>query len=540
MTDERPKNDGTPPGDGDAEDFSVAIPDDLLEDAVKAVDKRVSDSKRAAQSDEEMIGEEVSVDVESTMSEAAGPSPDDMTVEELVKSGHLPDRVVLAFEEMAARADEMEDQAKRANAAMADADNFRRRVTKEKNDAIKFANEGVLKEILPVVDNLERALSHAESGVAVAGGIKEGVEITLRQFHHILTKLGVTKVSAEAGTPFDPRMHEGVSHQERTDIPSNSVAVCLQPGYMLHERLLRPAMVAVSKNSAKPVEAKAPVATNRAERIREIGQAAREAREQKRLARGARRIEEARETGGDEAAAVVEKAGDDLETKAKERLERVRRAGEAARAARQAKRAEKEAAVGVDAVPDDAAEKQRVEEKLARVRAAGAAARAGRQAKRDAAALEEAEPTVSEDDLAEPTAPGSPADAERRTQEKLERVRRAGAAAREARRAAKAAREIEEAREQGGAEAGAAKSKEEAEKDAAAKARLERIRATGVAARAARAAKRDERAAAAPEAAAAPATKPGAPKPSFEDDDLDSWESSVDAMRTDTTKGRGV
>jgi len=130
--------------------------------------------------------------------------------------------------------------------ARADLENYRKRVQREKEDLSRFANENLLREILPVVDNLERALAHARQSDGETGGLLEGVEMTLGQFQRVLEKFGVTAVCA-VGEPFDPARHEALGQVESAEHPPNSVAQEMQKGYLLNDRLLRPALVMIAK-----------------------------------------------------------------------------------------------------------------------------------------------------------------------------------------------------------------------------------------------------------------------------------------------------
>jgi molecular chaperone GrpE len=106
-----------------------------------------------------------------------------------------------------------------------------------------------MRELLPVIDNLERALEHSEAG-AGQGDLVEGLNMTLKGFLDTMTRFGCTPVEAE-GKAFDPNFHEAVSQEESADHQPNTVLKELQKGYMLKERLLRPAMVLVSKRSSQ-------------------------------------------------------------------------------------------------------------------------------------------------------------------------------------------------------------------------------------------------------------------------------------------------
>ena len=143
-----------------------------------------------------------------------------------------------------ARAKE-KDAHERMLRAMADLENYRRRSRKEIEDGKVEAQSRVLREMLPVVDNLERALEAAPEG---DGGMVEGVQLVLRQFAQALERCGVKPVDA-SGKAFDPNLHEAVSQIE-SDQPPGTVVEVLQRGYLIGERLLRPAMVVVARAPA--------------------------------------------------------------------------------------------------------------------------------------------------------------------------------------------------------------------------------------------------------------------------------------------------
>ena len=131
----------------------------------------------------------------------------------------------------------------------ADAENFKKRLQREKEEQTRYANESFMRELLAVIDNIERALEHsgAESD---QGGLFEGLNMTLKGFLDTMTRFGCTQIEA-VGKPFDPNFHEAVSQEESADHEPNTVLNELQKGYMLKERLLRPAMVLVSKRSSQ-------------------------------------------------------------------------------------------------------------------------------------------------------------------------------------------------------------------------------------------------------------------------------------------------
>lgn len=128
---------------------------------------------------------------------------------------------------------------------LADMENLRKRTQREKEDLAKFANENILREILPVIDNLERAVEHAEQSEN-CDGLFEGVQMTLTQFSQLLEKFGVEPVDA-VGQPFDPAFHQAMGQIESDEYPPNVVAQQMQKGYQLNKRLLRPAFVMLAK-----------------------------------------------------------------------------------------------------------------------------------------------------------------------------------------------------------------------------------------------------------------------------------------------------
>jgi len=131
----------------------------------------------------------------------------------------------------------------------ADLENFRRRAQREKEDLARFANENILKELLPVIDNLERALDHARQDGGNDESLRQGVEMTLNLLVKSLDKFGVSPISA-VGEPFDPARHEAMGQVESADQPANTVLHEMQKGYLLNGRLLRPALVMLAKAPA--------------------------------------------------------------------------------------------------------------------------------------------------------------------------------------------------------------------------------------------------------------------------------------------------
>ncbi len=129
----------------------------------------------------------------------------------------------------------------------ADLENYRKRTQREKEELIKYGNETLLLEILPAVDNMERALDHLDP--ENSDQVVVGVRMTLDMLVAALKKFGVTAVPAEKGSVFDSALHQAMGNVA-SELPANSIAEVFQKGYLLNERLLRPAMVMVSKGNA--------------------------------------------------------------------------------------------------------------------------------------------------------------------------------------------------------------------------------------------------------------------------------------------------
>ena len=125
----------------------------------------------------------------------------------------------------------------------ADLDNYRKRLTKETEDKVRFANQAVVKDFLPVMDNIEMALQHAEEG----SPLREGIELTIKSFKDVLSRHGVTEINSEIGTIFDPAVHEAIMMDNNTEYENNAVTLCVQKGYLLNDRVIRPAKVKVNK-----------------------------------------------------------------------------------------------------------------------------------------------------------------------------------------------------------------------------------------------------------------------------------------------------
>ena len=153
------------------------------------------------------------------------------------------DALLMRYRALEDRVRQAEDRALRV---AADADNFKKRMERDKQESIRYGNERFIAELLPVIDNLERALEHAP-GDYHQDGLVEGVEMTLKRFHDTLARFGCTPIEAE-GKIFDPNFHEAVYREETQEHPNNTIVRELQKGYVLNDRLLRPAMVVVASS----------------------------------------------------------------------------------------------------------------------------------------------------------------------------------------------------------------------------------------------------------------------------------------------------
>jgi len=146
-------------------------------------------------------------------------------------------------EPTAAAGDEMRDRYLRT---LADFENYRKRSDREKADFFKYALGGLIKDLLPVLDNFDRALEHAEEG----DDFHKGVLLIYKQLWDVLQRHGVKPID-QSGVHFDPNIHEAVVTEEDPSVPAHTVNAILQKGYFLHDRLLRPALVKVAVGGAE-------------------------------------------------------------------------------------------------------------------------------------------------------------------------------------------------------------------------------------------------------------------------------------------------
>ena len=148
-------------------------------------------------------------------------------------------------EKFDAKEKEVKEHYERYLRQVAELDNFKKRINREKEDAIRYANENLIKDILPVIDNLERAIAHAQGG-GNGKPLVQGVEMVLRGLLDVFGKHGVVQVPA-VGEVFDPGKHEAMAQVESSQYEPNTVVDEHHRGYLLRDRLLRPALVTVAK-----------------------------------------------------------------------------------------------------------------------------------------------------------------------------------------------------------------------------------------------------------------------------------------------------
>ncbi len=161
---------------------------------------------------------------------------------------------IAELEKALAKAEQtVEDQKDSVIRAKAEVENMRRRATQDVEKAHKFALEKFASELLPIIDNLERAIQFADTEIEAVKPVVEGVELTHTTFISSIGKFGMEVVDPQ-GQQFDPERHQAMSIQESADHDPNTVTAVMQKGYVLNGRLLRPAMVMVSKAPSESID----------------------------------------------------------------------------------------------------------------------------------------------------------------------------------------------------------------------------------------------------------------------------------------------
>ena len=151
------------------------------------------------------------------------------------------------LDELKTRASKADEHWDRLLRTLADFDNFKKRAAREKQDAIKYANEALIGKLVPILDNFDMALAATQTSSAdAAHSLQTGVAMIFQQFKNSLVEAGLEEIDA-TGLKFDPNWHEAVSQKETAEAPEGQVVQQLRKGYKLRDRLLRPASVIVAK-----------------------------------------------------------------------------------------------------------------------------------------------------------------------------------------------------------------------------------------------------------------------------------------------------
>jgi len=219
------------PDPTDKGNFSADIGQDVIREALKSVERRNQP--------------EETLDVESPALDAAAEPAAPEVSRELEELRAQLDLSLAKGREMMERVRDSHDKMLRA---AADLENFKKRAQKEKEEVQRFGIEKLLKDFIPVLDNLDRAIEHAKPGTDLEG-FRQGVVMTRKLFEDTLAKHGVKGFSSK-GQPFDPHRHEAMQQVETDALPPNHVHAELLRGFTLNDRLVRPALVMVSKAAA--------------------------------------------------------------------------------------------------------------------------------------------------------------------------------------------------------------------------------------------------------------------------------------------------
>jgi len=198
-------------------------------------------------------------DKEKNTLESEEATPDSETPEnsEMTEEEESVNVVVLSAEEFEQMKAENEEKQKQMLYTIAEYENSRKRTEREKEDFLKYATENFVKDLIPVMDSIDHAVEAARSSDTETEkgfiALREGVELIQKQFLGSLEKRGVLAIETE-GETFDPQKHEAISMAESEAIPENNIIQAFQKGYILHDRVVRPSMVVVSKGCPETTE----------------------------------------------------------------------------------------------------------------------------------------------------------------------------------------------------------------------------------------------------------------------------------------------
>jgi molecular chaperone GrpE len=196
--------------------------------------------EQTAETNDELENEAIEASAEAEAGEQTSEASDEGDLTQLL-------------EDARSKADEHWDQLMRTRAEL---DNLRKRNQRDLENAHKYALERFAQEVLPIWDSLELGHQAAQDEEVDVQRLREGTELTLKLLTDVMNKQGIEQIDPQ-GEPFNPEYHQAMTMQERDDVPPNTVVGVMQKGYMLNGRLLRPAMVLVSKAAAPSIDEKA-------------------------------------------------------------------------------------------------------------------------------------------------------------------------------------------------------------------------------------------------------------------------------------------
>ena len=200
---------------------------------IRSLNRNMTDKKEQSQKAE----------IKKDISDSENPGTEEADNPENVSTDEATDVATDEATDVEQNAEELYSRLLRVSAEF---ENCKKRFTREMDEFRKFANESFARDLLPVLDNLERAVSLASDDTNNENGIVEGVKKTLKELQKVLKTFRVEKIKS-LNKPFDPRFHQAIMQEEAEGREKNTVIKELQAGYMIHDRLLRPAMVIVSK-----------------------------------------------------------------------------------------------------------------------------------------------------------------------------------------------------------------------------------------------------------------------------------------------------
>ena len=223
------------------------IADDVIRKALESVEARERGEDAEAGTDAEAEPDATSSEAQPTDAEGDTPAGDETDTVESLRA-----QLELSQSKSRETMERLKETHERLLRTAADLDNVRKRGQREKEEAQRFGIERLLRDLLPVIDNMERGLAYAPQPAEgeAEDPLATGVKMTLKLFRDALAKHGVVGFDS-VGQPFDPNVHEAMGQAPSSDVPANTVLVEHQRGYHIHERLLRPALVVVSTRPAE-------------------------------------------------------------------------------------------------------------------------------------------------------------------------------------------------------------------------------------------------------------------------------------------------